>query len=116
MITTPKHTRPRLRCSAYRICSIVLVIWAIQALGTNCVLAESSPISPHHAAWLDHRHHPTQPALIGPGGQPQPLSSQRAAGQTQRAVFGFLPYWISAEYYDSIDFDLLTHIAPFSVE
>ena len=111
------HTRPRLRCSAYRICSIVLVVSALQALGTNRVLAESAPISPHHAAWLDHLHHPTQPALIGPGGQPQPLSSHaRRAAQTQRAVFGFLPYWISAEYYDSIDFDLLTHIAPFSVE
>ena len=91
MVTAPMHTRPRLRCSAYRICSIVLVVSALQALGTNRVLAESAPISPHHAAWLDHLHHPTQPALIGPGGQPQPLSSHaRRAAQTQRAVFGFL--------------------------
>lgn len=117
MVTALIHTKPRLRRSAYRICSIILVVWAIQVPGTNCALAESAPISPHHAAWLHHRHHATQPALIGPGGQPQPLSSHaRRAAQTQRAVFGFLPYWISAEYYDSIDFDLLTHIAPFSVE
>lgn len=80
-------------------------------------VADAAPLSAHHQAWLHHRHQPTQAALIGPGGQPQPLQLQAArTAQTRRAVFGFLPYWISADYYESIDFDLLTHIAPFSIE
>ena len=82
--------------------------------------ADAAPISMHHEAWLRHRDQPTQPALIGSADLPQPLSLQGAraarAGRAARVAFGFLPYWIDADYYDSIDFDLLTHIAPFSVE
>ena len=117
MFTAPINTMPWSWYSAHRICPIVIIVLAIQVPVAEHVIAESAPVSPHHAAWLHHRYHTTQPALIGPSGLPQPLSSPaRRSTQSQRAVFGFLPYWISAEYYDSIDFDLLTHIAPFSVE
>ncbi len=95
----------------------VLIALFIQSIVPRSTVAEPTPISPHHEAWRRHFHQPTQPALIGSGGRPQPLRqrAQRPA-QAQRAVFGFLPYWISADYYDAIDFDLLTHIAPFSIE
>ena len=117
MFAAPINIMPWSWYSTHRICPIVIIVLAIQVPVAEHVIAESAPVSPHHAAWLHHRYHTTQPALIGPSGLPQPLSSPaRRATLSQRAVFGFLPYWISAEYYDSIDFDLLTHIAPFSVE
>ena len=104
-------------CSAGIIGLVTLISLAVQILASGWAMAESAPISIHHEAWLRHRDQPTQPALIGPAGSPQPLLLQAArTARTPRVVFGFLPYWIDADYYESIDFDLLTHIAPFSVE
>ena len=42
--------------------------------------------------------------------------SVRVNPEQQKVVFGFLPYWIDAGYYQHIDYELLTHIAAFSVE
>ncbi len=88
-----------------------------QIIAVDRAVADSAPLSAHRQALLHHRDQPTQPALVGSGGQPQALQLRAArTAQTRPTVFGFLPYWISADYYESIDFDLLTHIAPFSVE
>lgn len=111
---TPIYIARRLQGTAI---FLYLLALAIQVSAPQRAAANAAPLSPHRAAWLHYRHQPTQPALIGAGGQPQPLQQQSArTAQKRPAVFGFLPYWISAEYYESIDFDLLTHIAPFSVE
>ena len=97
-----------------------LMSLAVHIATLGYVGADAAPTSMHHEAWLLHRDQPTQPALIGSVDLPQPLSLRVAraarAGRAVRVAFGFLPYWIDADYYDSIDFDLLTHIAPFSVE
>lgn len=77
----------------------------------------SEPVSPHHAELLRHQDTPTLPALIGDGGLPSvPLVYAARPAQQQKVVFGFLPYWIDDNYYQHIDYELLTHIAAFSVE
>ncbi len=79
--------------------------------------AQLQPVSPHEAELARHRLSAALPELIGEGGLPQalPHSAARPA-QGHKVVFGYLPYWIGSDYYDDIDFSLLTHIAAFSVE
>ena len=61
-----------------------------------------------------HHDTPTNPKLIGDRNQPIiPLVSRDRSGQPCATVFGYLPYWCDADY---LQFDLLTHLACFSVE
>ncbi|MEC7841470.1 MAG: glycosyl hydrolase family 18 protein [Candidatus Latescibacterota bacterium] len=90
------------------------------------LLVYSAPLSaaadevwrgPHLSALEAHRQHPVLAELIGDGTRPTRPMRPAAKGTAARpVVFGFLPYWIDATYYYSIDWELLTHIAPFSVE
>ena len=90
------------------------------------LLAYSAPLfagagevwrGPHSAALEAHRQHPVLADLIGDGTRSAvPLRPAAKAPSARPVVFGFLPYWIDATYYHSIDWELLTHIAPFSVE
>ncbi len=67
-----------------------------------------------YEAWL-HRDSPTSPDLIGPPGQ-KVIPLVRGGAKTTRpcaTVFGYLPYWSSST---NLRYDLLTHIACFSVE
>ena len=95
-------------------------------LTTVLLLVYSAPLSaaadevwrgPHLSALEAHRQHPVLAELIGDGTRPTRPMRPAAKGTAARpVVFGFLPYWIDATYYYSIDWELLTHIAPFSVE
>ena len=73
--------------------------------------------SPHQIELERHRDHPVLEELIGDGGAPSiPLLPRaRPAGQ-KGVVFGFLPYWIDKYYYENLDYEVLTHIAAFSLE
>ncbi|MDP7634060.1 MAG: glycosyl hydrolase family 18 protein [Candidatus Latescibacteria bacterium] len=81
-------------------------------------VAGAQPVSPHQADLIRNQDRSTSPALIGGGGRPLALrgSAARPTQRGGRVVFGFLPYWINSDYYEHIDFSLLTHIAAFSVE
>lgn len=95
---------------------LVLLLLARGDVGAQAA-TEPIPVSPHHAELLRHEDTPTLPALIGDGGMPSVRLARAARpAQQQKVVFGFLPYWIDHVYYEQIDFDLLTHIAAFSVE
>lgn len=88
---------------------------AVLALATASLAQSWS--SPHQVELERHRHHPVLDLLIGDGGQPSiPLLPRaRPAGQ-RGVVFGYLPYWIDGEYYQKLDFEVLTHVSAFSVE
>jgi spore germination protein YaaH len=61
-----------------------------------------------------HRDVPTTPSLIGKGGAPTvPLRSRGTQSRPCATVFGYLPYWSDADY---LRYDLLSHLACFSVE
>ena len=92
----------------------VLLIVLILALSVQPVQSQNEP-GIHAMEWQQYRHLPTNPELIGPPGIPvQPLHSGLAKAKGLKAtVFGYLPYWSSSAY---LRFDLLTHIAVFSVE
>ena len=55
-----------------------LMSLAVHTATLGYVGADTAPTSMHHEAWLLHRDHPTQPALIGSVDLPQPLSLQVA--------------------------------------
>ncbi|NKB69201.1 MAG: hypothetical protein GKR89_19200 [Candidatus Latescibacteria bacterium] len=73
---------------------------------------------PHQIELERHRDAPVLDALIGQGGRPSMPSIARARrlASQNRVVFGYLPYWIDADYYRNLDFDLLTHVSAFSLE
>jgi spore germination protein YaaH len=75
--------------------------------------AQAPPISAHHRDWLAHRDAPTARVLID---GPLPTAASRETGrvgQPCRTIFGYLPYW---ENPTPLRWDLLTHLACFSVE
>lgn len=81
----------------------------------SVVDAEWPPlISPHQQALEEHGDTPTHPDLLGPPGEPiLPLQARRDAAGLCATIFGYLPYWESAA---NIHWNLLTHVACFSVE
>ncbi|RMF62609.1 MAG: hypothetical protein D6743_11910, partial [Calditrichaeota bacterium] len=94
---------------------------ATVALFVSILISSGSPVaaqenlSIHKLEWQRHRFEATNPSLIGDRSQPiQPLNTRLAKPRALKAtVFGYLPYWSSSDY---LRFDLLTHIAAFSVE
>jgi len=79
------------------------------AVGTNGV------VSVHQQALEAHRFDATSPDLIGAGGAAIPLQPRAGLRGVApcRKVFGYLPYWESSA---NIQWDVLTHVAAFSVE
>ena len=68
----------------------------------------------HQLEWEAHRDAPTSPDLLGDDAQPVvPLSPRGPSSRPCATVFGYLPYWSSS---DHLRFDLLSHVACFSVE
>ncbi|MCA9730743.1 glycoside hydrolase family 18 protein [candidate division KSB1 bacterium] len=65
-----------------------------------------------------HKNTPTTPELIGDRSQPILPLQQRLAKTAvpEVTVFGYLPSWIRSQAYENLRFDLLTHIAVFSIE
>ncbi len=90
----------------------LLLITAGLLAGSTVYAGEpGTPVSPHQLAYRAHRDTPTHPSLIGDpnattvllrGIDPRPCAT----------IFGYLPYWEDAEH---LRFELLTHIACFSV-
>jgi len=72
------------------------------------------PIGLHVLQWEAHRDTPTSPDLLGSGDEPiLPLQPRALRNNLCATVFGYLPYWESSTY---LRWDLLSHIACFSVE
>lgn len=70
-------------------------------------------VSPHQLAQWAHRDDPSSPDLIADRGAAIiPLQSRSASTHPCATVFGYLPYWETAEH---LHYDLLTHVACFSV-
>ncbi|MBU0639457.1 MAG: hypothetical protein KKB50_11380 [Planctomycetes bacterium] len=68
----------------------------------------------HQLDFEAHRDTPTSPDLLK--GKDEPIVQLRQRGlitQPCATIFGYLPYWSSSQY---LQFDLLTHLACFSVE
>jgi len=79
------------------------------------VLAQEEPpyVSVHQREMEAHRDTPTSPDLIGSGTRSIiPLQARAASANMCKTVFGYLPYWESSA---NLRYDLLTHIACFSV-
>ncbi|RMD97372.1 MAG: hypothetical protein D6814_09625, partial [Calditrichaeota bacterium] len=95
---------------------------SIKFVATLCLLLFLAPLaysqqirSIHQMELEMHRNTPTTAELLGtPGQKLLPLQKKLAKAQKLSAtVFGYLPYWSSSSY---LHYDLLTHIAAFSVE
>ncbi len=83
---------------------------------TLCAVAggDPSPGSTHQQELEAHRNAPTSPDLLGEKSAPLiPLQQRRTGTRLCATVFGYLPYWSSS---DHLRYDLLTHLACFSVE
>ena len=79
-------------------------------------LAEENPppVSVHRLAWEANRYTRTSPDLIGDLREAIiPLQPGTRTSHPCATIFGYLPYWESSTY---LHYDLLTHIACFSVE
>ncbi len=89
---------------------ILLLIFCISEISFA-----QEPKSIHQMEWEKHRDTPTSLDLIGEPFEkiiPLDKSLHKTKGLNAR-VFGFLPYWSTADY---LRYDLLSHIAAFSVE
>ena len=73
------------------------------------------PKSIHQLELESHRATPTSAELVGPPGAAiMPLQPRlEKAASPSATIFGYLPYWSTADY---LRYDLLTHVAAFSVE
>jgi len=69
--------------------------------------------SVHQIELQAHRNTPTSPDLLAGGGRPVIARRGGLVSTPCATVFGYLPYWCSSEY---LRYDLLTHLACFSVE
>ncbi|MEE3233249.1 MAG: glycosyl hydrolase family 18 protein [Candidatus Latescibacterota bacterium] len=92
-----------------------LNLWLILIITVYNLSAQQNVVSIHHAAQLEHHNHPTSTKLVGNQNTPRSLPNARMASRNP-VVFGFLPYWIDDSYFEFLNFNLLTHIAPFSIE
>lgn len=98
-------------------CAFALLFFCAPALA----LAQPTepPTSPHHADWLANRDQQPAPGLVDPLLQRQtnslaetPIASS-SSSRPCRTIFGYLPYW---ENPTPLRWDLLTHVACFSIE
>jgi spore germination protein YaaH len=98
--------------------AVLLLAGAIGAFGQPAAtLGPTDWRSPHRDALEAHRGTPVTPALIGDGTRPTvPLRPASKTAATRPVVFGFLPFWVDQMYYHQIDWELLSHLAVFSVE
>lgn len=82
--------------------------------GTGPMANNIQPWSVHAAEWQAMRDAPTDPSLGAHLNEPiLPLVQRSEPAAPCGTVFGFLPYWESAS---NVRYDLITHIACFSVE
>jgi len=94
-----------MRCSA--------VVAMLLVVGAPAVGADDPP-SLAMLDYMAHRNAPTSPDLLGAANEtPIPLPTPAGSARPCATVFGYLPYWESAQY---LRYDLLTHVACFSVE
>lgn len=72
------------------------------------------PVGLHGLESKAHWGRPTCPGLLGAPGEPIiRLRNRTSTPRPCATVFGYLPYWSSSEY---LQYELLTHLACFSVE
>ena len=93
----------------------MLKLWLFLLIAVSNIPAQKNNVSIHHSAQLEHRNYSTSKKLVGDQNTPRSLPNARLI-KNRSVVFGFLPYWIDDSYFEYIDFNLLTHIAPFSIE
>lgn len=93
----------------------ILLLFLALYLNSNLI---SQEMSPHFIDLQRHKNTPTTPELIGDHMQQiLPLQSRlKKIATPEVTVFGYLPYWIRSQAYAHLRFDLLTHIAIFSIE
>ncbi len=90
----------------------LLVAGPVVAGSVAAPISRSSSL--HQRALELHRATPTDPSLIGDRTAPiMPLAQSTGEVGPCATIFGFLPYWESAA---NIHWDLITHVACFSVE
>lgn len=89
------------------------VITLFFLLSISILIAREEPASIHRQQWLEHSNIPKAPSLFDVSGADiRPISFLKTQVLT-RAVFGYLPDW---EYYsarNTLQYDLLSHIAAF---
>lgn len=89
---------------------------ALVLICADASLAQHGATGVHQLEWQAHRFDAPSPDLIGSSNlKPKALRIAQAASESRpcRTVFGFLPYWESSA---NIRWDILTHVAAFSVE
>lgn len=89
-------------------------IHGVQEAVVDDAVTETPLVSPHQQALEAYRDVPTHPDLLGQPGEPIiPLQTPRDVARPCTTIFGYLPYWESSA---NIHWNLLTHVACFSVE
>lgn len=102
------------RCLVLAVLAPAALLWAADGVSTDPAALSEEPPSVTRLAWEANRDSPVSPDLIGANTssitslQPRPPGTELSA-----TIFGYLPYWESAA---NIRWDLLTHIACFSVQ
>jgi spore germination protein YaaH len=94
----------------------VLILTTVCLWAAAPAVAGDAPAhkSIHQIEYEAHRDAPTSPSLLE--GEEEPIVPLRERGPLSRpcaTVFGYLPYWCDATY---LRYDLLSHLACFSVE
>lgn len=90
-----------------------LVVICLSAASAARAGERPAPPTLHQLAYQAHRDAPTSPGLVGDPSAP--IVSLQTIGITPRpcaTVFGYLPYWEDPEH---LRYELLTHVACFSV-
>lgn len=92
-------------------------VWALVVgglcLGSVALAQDFVQFSPHRIDQARHRFDAPSPNLLAAADEPIIPLRSRAVSRPCRTIFGYLPYWCSADY---LRYDLLTHLACFSVE
>jgi spore germination protein YaaH len=93
---------------------IVIVAWLVGPITVAMADEDLQPVSVHRLAWEANRYARTSPDLVGDLREAIiPLQPRTRQSRPCATIFGYLPYWESSTY---LRYDLLTHIACFSIE
>ncbi|MBN1488341.1 MAG: hypothetical protein JXA69_00360, partial [Phycisphaerae bacterium] len=94
-------------------CCILSMVVVTAVSAPVLAMDEGDLISFAQRDFIANRDAPTSPELIGDASQPiMALQTTAGASRPCKTIFGYLPYWESAA---NIRYDLLTHLACFSV-
>ncbi len=96
------------------------IVWVCGALAVFTLHAQNpfgnaAYESIHQYEWELHRNDPKMPSFFDPSGKGinRLMLKKNEAGGLNETIFGYLPYWEYSTARNSLQYDLLTHLAVF---